>query len=50
LAVILVFIGAKMCLIDIYKIPVGVSLGVVVGILALTMLLSVRTSKAAASE
>ena len=46
LAVILVFIGTKMCLIDIYKIPVGVSLGVVVGILALTMLLSVRSSTA----
>jgi tellurite resistance protein TerC len=44
--VILVFIGTKMCLIDIYKIPVGVSLGVVVGILALTMLLSVRSSTA----
>jgi len=44
LAVILVFIGTKMCLIDIYKIPVSISLGVVVGILALTMLLSVRTS------
>ena len=46
LAVILVFIGTKMCLIDIYKIPVAASLGVVVGILALTMLLSVRTAKA----
>jgi len=44
LAVILVFIGTKMCLIDLYKIPVGVSLGVVVGILAVTMLLSVRTA------
>ena len=44
LAVILVFIGTKMCLIDIYKIPVGVSLGVVVGILAVTMWLSVRSS------
>jgi tellurite resistance protein TerC len=32
-------------LIDIYKIPVGVSLGVVIGILAATMWLSVRTSK-----
>jgi len=42
LAVILVFIGTKMCLIDFYKIPVGVSLGVVVGILAVTMLLSLR--------
>jgi tellurite resistance protein TerC len=44
LAVILVFIGTKMCLIDIYKIPVGVALGVVVAILALTMWLSVRHS------
>ena len=44
LAVILVFIGTKMCLIDLYKIPVGVSLGVVVGILAATMLLSVRSA------
>jgi tellurite resistance protein TerC len=46
LAVILVFIGTKMCLIDVYKIPVSVSLGVVVGILAVTMLLSVRRAKA----
>ena len=46
LAVILVFIGTKMCLIDVFKIPVGISLGVVVGILAVTMLLSVRSSKA----
>jgi tellurite resistance protein TerC len=45
LAVILVFIGVKMCLIDIYKIPVTVSLAVVIGILALTMVLSVRTAK-----
>jgi tellurite resistance protein TerC len=44
LSVILVFIGTKMILIDIYKIPVAVSLGVVVGILALTMLLSVKTA------
>ncbi len=44
LAVILVFIGTKMCLIDLYKVPVGVSLGVVVGILAVTMLWSVRTA------
>lgn len=50
LAVILVFIGAKMCLIDIYKIPVSVSLGVVVAILAVTMVLSVRTSKSVASD
>ena len=46
LAVILVFIGTKMCLIDLVKIPVGVSLGVVVGILAITMLLSLRSAPA----
>ena len=44
LAVILVFIGTKMLLIDVYKIPVLVSLGVVVGILAVTMVWSVRTA------
>jgi tellurite resistance protein TerC len=36
-----------MCLIDVFKIPVLFSLGVVVGILALTMLLSVRTARPA---
>jgi tellurite resistance protein TerC len=35
-----------MCLIDVFKIPVGISLGVVVGILAVTMLMSVRSAKA----
>ncbi len=43
LAVILVFIGTKMMLIDLYKIPVLVSLGVVVAILAITMVWSVKT-------
>ncbi len=44
LAVILGFIGTKMMLIDLVKIPVLASLGVVVGILAATMWLSVRTA------
>ena len=44
LAVILVFIGTKMCLIDVYKIPVWASLGAVVAILAFTMILSLRTA------
>jgi tellurite resistance protein TerC len=44
LAVILVFIGTKMMLIDIFKIPVVISLLVVIGILAITMIWSVRTS------
>ena len=44
LAVILVFIGTKMMLIDVFKIPVAVSLAVVVAILAVTMVISVRTA------
>ena len=40
LAVVLVFIGAKMLLIDLYKIPVLWSLGVVAAILAVTVALS----------
>jgi tellurite resistance protein TerC len=42
LAIVLVFIGAKMLLIDIYKIPVAWSLGVTFGILAITMVLSLK--------
>jgi len=44
LAVVLVFIGTKMMLIDIYKIPVAISLGVVVAILAVTMVWSLKTA------
>jgi tellurite resistance protein TerC len=44
LAVILVFIGTKMLLIDVFKIPVLVSLGAVVAILAITMIASVKTA------
>ena len=44
LAIILVFIGTKMMIIDLYKIPVLVSLGVVIGILAVTMVWSVKTA------
>ena len=50
LSIILIFIGTKMCLIDIYKMPVTVSLGVVVAILAITMILSVRTAKPQAPQ
>ncbi len=42
LALVLVFIGVKMLLIDVYKIPVSWSLGVTVTVLAATMLLSLR--------
>jgi tellurite resistance protein TerC len=44
LALILVFIGTKMVLIDVFKIPVALSLAVVLGILALTMVVSVKTT------
>ena len=46
LAIVLVFIGTKMMIVDFYKIPVAVSLGVVVTVLALTMWLSVRNPPA----
>ena len=42
LAVVLVFIGTKMMLIDLFKIPVGIALGVVVAVLGVTMWLSMR--------
>lgn len=40
LAIILIFIGVKMLLIDIYKIPIGWSLGFTLATLVITMLLS----------
>ena len=50
LALILVFIGTKMVLVDFYKIPVGLSLGIVLGILAATMVLSVKTAARTAEQ
>lgn len=41
LAVILVFVGIKMCIVDFYKIPVEISLIVIAFLLALSMLASV---------
>ena len=37
LGIVLGFVGIKMLLVDIYKIPIGVSLGVVAGILTLSI-------------
>jgi tellurite resistance protein TerC len=42
LAIVLVFIGTKMLLIDIYKIPVTWSLGFTLAVLAVTMALSLK--------
>ena len=50
LAVILLFIGAKMLLIDWIHIPIGLSLGAVALILIVSMLLSLRHSRAAATK
>ena len=40
LSVILVFIGVKMLIVDFYHIPIAISLGVVFGILVLTLLIN----------
>ena len=50
LAVILLFIGAKMLLIDWVHIPIALSLGVVALILIISMVLSLRHSRAASSK
>ena len=42
LAIVLVFIGTKMLLIDLYKIPVGWSLAFTIAVLAVSMILSLR--------
>nr|WP_060584856.1 TerC family protein [Aeromonas schubertii] len=52
LALILMFIGVKMLLLDVFKIPTGIALGVVAAILALSMGLSlwVTRKKTATAE
>ena len=40
LAAVLTFVGTKMVIVDFYKIPIGISLGVVAGILILSVLAS----------
>jgi tellurite resistance protein TerC len=42
LAVVLMFIGIKMLLIDVFKVPVGISLGVIAGILMISLLIGKR--------
>ncbi len=42
LAVILVFIGIKMLIVDFYHIPIAISLGVVFGILTITLVINAR--------
>ena len=45
LAIVLVFIGTKMLLLDVFKIPALVSLAVIVTILSITMWLSWHKAK-----
>ncbi|HYO16148.1 MAG TPA: TerC family protein [Thermoanaerobaculia bacterium] len=45
LAGVLVFVGAKMALVDVYKIPSPVSLGVIAAILAVSVIASLRKSR-----
>jgi len=50
LAAILTLVGAKMLLTDIYKVPVWLSLGAIVCILAVTVMLSLRATSVANSQ
>jgi tellurite resistance protein TerC len=50
LSFVLVFVGAKMLIVDLYKIPIGVSLGMVGGILALSILASLVTQRQSGPE
>ena len=50
LSAVLVFIGVKMVIVDFYKIPVGVSLGVVASILTISILASLWKARHAKAE
>ncbi|HEY1014536.1 MAG TPA: TerC family protein, partial [Herpetosiphonaceae bacterium] len=45
LSVILTFVGVKMVMVDIYKIPMGISLGVIAGILGISVVASLVRSR-----
>jgi len=45
LSFVLVFVGVKMILVDVYKIPIGASLGVIGGILLLSVLMSLASQR-----
>lgn len=50
LAAVLTFVGTKMVIVDFYKIPIGVSLGVVAGILAISIVASLWKAKTSSNE
>lgn len=47
LSIVLTFVGVKMLIADLYKIPIGISLGVVFGVLALAVIASLMFPKEA---
>jgi tellurite resistance protein TerC len=49
LALVLGFIGVKMLMIDVYKVPIVVALGITVSVIAISMVASVMTSKKASN-
>jgi tellurite resistance protein TerC len=50
LSVVLIFVGAKMLLMDIYKVPIGASLAIIAGILGLSVLVSLLKARGAESR
>ena len=50
LSFVLAFVGVKMILVDVYKIPVGASLGVIAGILLLSVLASLASQRRTAER
>jgi tellurite resistance protein TerC len=50
LAAVLAFVGTKMLLVDVYKIPIGLSLAVIIGILAIAIGASLYVSRDGASS
>ena len=45
LAVVLIFVGTKMLIVEWYKIPVAISLAVVISVLGISMLLSILSTR-----
>lgn len=45
LAFVLLFVGVKMCIVDLYKVPIPLSLGVIIGILTLAIFASMWRRK-----
>lgn len=50
LSVVLVFVGAKMLLVDVYKVPIAASLGIIASILGLSVVVSLLKSPGSSSQ